>query len=177
MIPITYHLILPEAPETTSNVSSSLKTEKKSRLLRHNLRPRVVKEKTVAEPMPSLSEPVRWSKAHDIILFQSFKSLCSESNITQELILKSERQLTSDVRGLLRILREQVDWRGNIYTLRNRIKRLKEKDSEFTARELRQLKRFHRMYTQGKVTIDQVTDQFPGKNTQNIIKKFEELEA
>lgn len=77
-------------------------------------------------------------------------------------------------KDILTRLKDDFNWSGTIYALRNRIqKRLK--SANFTAREKRVLNRKLREHHEGKITIEQVASHFPGKTIDQVEKYKKEF--
>lgn len=110
----------------------------------------------------------RWSKAHDRALFLTLQDLTKEFGLTLQDFAKIEKRVPPLKKQILEKLTELHDWRGDIYSLRNRIqKRLLE--VSFTAREQRVLKRLLKKEDQGQIPFEKIVDHFPGKTFQQVL--------
>mmetsp|Transcript_4646 Transcript_4646/g.3911 ORF Transcript_4646/g.3911 Transcript_4646/m.3911 type:complete len:90 (-) Transcript_4646:28-297(-) len=77
--------------------------------------------------------------------------------------------MPQDKKKILEKLKDDFNWAGTIYALRDRIKK-RLTTTKFTARERRVLNRMLREYHDGKMTIDQVAENFPGKTVEQVEK-------
>jgi hypothetical protein len=66
-------------------------------------------------------------------------------------------------------LKKKHDWKGDIYSLRERIRR-RLSETGFTAREQRRLRRMLKSYQKGIITIEEIAKKFPGKTEGQIIQ-------
>jgi hypothetical protein len=100
-------------------------------------------------------------------LFPAYLALVSAAGIDKDDIHKKEARMSKMKKDILTKLKDDFNWSGTIYALRNRIqKRLK--TANFTAREKRVLNRKLRDYHDGEITIEQVAVHFPGKTVEQI---------
>ena len=77
-------------------------------------------------------------------------------------------------KDILEKLKEDFQWSGTIYALRDRIKK-RLTTQKFTAREKRVLHKKLREHHDGKLTIEQVTSYFPGKTVDQVEKYKKEF--
>ena len=101
-------------------------------------------------------------------MFKTFWDLTQEVGIPLEDFLIKDRRIPKPKREILLKVKELHNWKGTIYVLANRIKKIM-KTSKFTARDIRLLKRLLREESWGMITIDQVHDNFPGKSLSQIL--------
>jgi hypothetical protein len=88
--------------------------------------------------------------------------------------LKKETRMPKVKKDILTKLKDDFNWSGTIYALRNRIqKRLMTQD--FTAREKRVLNRKLREHHDGKITLEQVAKHFAGKTVEQVERYKEEF--
>lgn len=119
--------------------------------------------------MSSESKKNRWDKEQDKQLFETLKTLCIQAGVDVEEFGKIEKRMSEFKKHTLNELKEAHNWKGNIYTLRDRIrKRITEDD--FTAREKRVLKRLLKQERDGLVSLDYVISQFAGKTMDQVLK-------
>jgi len=113
---------------------------------------------------------MRWSKAQDITLFEAFKKLLKGRKMALSKFRTLKGKMTTNQRTLLFDLKEESHWRGNIYSLLGRLKKIMAQ-STFTAREIRLLKRL--VKTQWNETIDfkQILTNFPGRAMKDLKKE------
>ena len=111
----------------------------------------------------------RWSKDDDIVLYSAFKSLIAQHNLDEEDFYNLRGRMTLKVREVLASLLVQCQWRGHIYSLKTRITKIM-KSKNFTAREIRKLKRLLKLEKKGTITMSYVLEQFPGKTLKTIQK-------
>jgi hypothetical protein len=129
----------------------------------------VFKPEPTKKRKESEDKETRWSKENDRQLFVEFERVVTELGIDIEEFKKIEKRLPKIKKDILTNLKEKFDWRGTIYSLRNRIqKRLMTPD--FTAREQRVLKRKLREYAEKKLTLEQIADHFAGKTVEQVEK-------
>ena len=129
----------------------------------------VSKSETSKRRKESEDKETRWSKENDRQLFVEFERVVAELGLDVEEFKKIEKRLPKVKKEILTNLKEKFDWRGTIYSLRNRIqKRLMTPD--FTAREQRVLKRKLREYAEKKLTLEQIADHFAGKTVEQVVK-------
>lgn len=125
------------------------------------------KKEEVKSEKSSQNKEHRWSKENDRVLFLEFEKLIKAAGISEKDFLEKEKRMPKVKKDILKKLKDQFDWRGTIYSLRNRIqKRLK--TPNFTAREQRVLKRKLREHAEGKCTIEQVAKHFAGKTMEQV---------
>ena len=66
-------------------------------------------------------------------------------------------------------VKEQHSWKGTIYVLMNRIRKIV-KASSFTARDIRLLKRLLKEENQNSISMEEVHSHFPGKTMEQILE-------
>lgn len=81
--------------------------------------------------------------------------------------MAKETRMSAQKKQILENLKEEFNWSGTIYALRDRIKK-RLKTSSFTAREKRVLHRKLRELYDGKITVEQVASHFPGKTVEQV---------
>jgi hypothetical protein len=124
-------------------------------------------KKIVKETKEKRGNEARWSKEEDRLLFDEFSRLVKASGLKESDFKAKEKRMSKEKRDILIKLKEEFDWRGTIYSLRNRIqKRLT--SSNFTAREQRVLKKKLREYANGKYTLEDVANYFAGKTVEQV---------
>ncbi|CAI2364605.1 unnamed protein product [Moneuplotes crassus] len=158
--------IAPQIKEDTLilNINSKKKSSRKERTTPKS-KPKIKKEE---------NKETRWKKEDDRKLFPAFLKLIGEANITQEQFLAKETRMSAQKKEILEKLKDNFNWSGTIYALRDRIKK-RLKTSSFTAREKRVLHRKLRELYDGKITIEQVTSHFPGKTVEQVEKYKKEF--
>lgn len=82
--------------------------------------------------------------------------------------------MSTQKKEILEKLKDDFNWSGTIYALRDRIKK-RLKTASFTAREKRELHRKLREHYDGKLTIVQVASYFPGKTVDQVEKYKKEF--
>lgn len=111
----------------------------------------------------------RWSKADDVELFKAFKVLIEKHGLKEEDFVAMNGRFSGSSKKVLEILLEQCKWKGNIYNLRDRIKKILN-EPDFTAREIRRLRKLLREEIAGEITLDKVLEKFPGKSIEKIVE-------
>ncbi|CAI2368844.1 unnamed protein product [Moneuplotes crassus] len=112
----------------------------------------------------------RWNKENDRELFPVFLSLVKQAGLKPMDFCVKETRIPYEKRIILEKLKVQFNWNGKIYALRDRIKRCLT-TSTFTAREKRVLHRLLRDHSNGKISLEKISENFPGK-TPEIIDQY-----
>jgi len=109
----------------------------------------------------------RWSKENDRELFPVFLRLVKDADLQPEDFCQKEARISPNKREILEKLKDQFNWNGKIYALRDRIKRWLT-SCTFTAREKRILHRMLRDHQIGTMSLEEISTHFPGKSPLKI---------
>ena len=117
----------------------------------------------------SYCHQLRWSKQEDIKLFKTIKDLSYKYGIDIDKTSFEKGKVCKQHRKFFKELKHKVYWRGTLVDLKNRIVKIKS-STRFTARDIRVLKRYLAKEAKGKILMDQVVEQFPGKTREQVFE-------
>jgi hypothetical protein len=109
----------------------------------------------------------RWSKECDVLMFKEINKLLPSTSITLEDLKVKSGKLTSEISRLLKKTKQAIHWKGTIYELRKRICKVLT-CTKFTARDIRKAKKLIRLTKKGKISEQELVDNFPGKSLAEI---------
>ena len=113
---------------------------------------------------------LRWNKYDDIRLFKIIKSELTYSTLTLEHLKKKTRSIALEYKKLLETLIIKAEWKGTIYELRIRIRKVLN-NPKLTCRDIRRLKPLLRKHYEGKVSREELLDNFPGRTFAQLVKQ------
>lgn len=112
----------------------------------------------------------RWDKKDNIRLFKIIKSKLLHFDLTMKDLKKTVRKISPEYKQLLEVLKIEAGWKGSIYELRIRIRKVLN-NPKLTVRDIRRLKPLLNQYYEGEVTREELLDNFPGKTFSQLIKQ------
>lgn len=115
----------------------------------------------------SSKKQVRWAKDQDGLLFSAFHSLCTKLKQDPSVFKTLKGRMTKGQISLLHALKKDTCWKGTIYCLLTRVKKVINKDS-FTARDIRKLRKLLKLEKKGYTTIEAIHENFPGISIEKI---------
>lgn len=125
----------------------------------------------------------KWNTSKDIEMFKIFKAKIAELSLDIDEFRGVPKLVAKKYKFVLRYIVDTTGWKGNTKSILVRIQKLM-KSTDFSAREVRRLKRCLRRYEKSQnnpstpFTMEQLLEQFPGKteeNVHNFIKSWRPL--
>ena len=109
----------------------------------------------------------RWSKEHDVCMFKEINKLLPSTSITLNSLKVKSGKMSSEMTWLLKETKQAIAWKGTIYDLRKRIYKVLT-SAKFTARDIRKAKKLIKLTKKGKLSEQELLENFPGKTLAQI---------